>query len=62
MIGRNAIVWKPKSGDIPDNEPFFRRCLPRYRNFGTRAQSGREAVAKEIFENCGATRESIASG
>src|ERR1035438_5832516 len=28
----------------------------------TQAHSGREAAAKEIFENCGATRESIASG
>ena len=50
MIGRNAIVWKPKSGDIPDNEPsFVVAYMPL--DFGTRAQSGREAVAKEIFEN-----------
>lgn len=52
IAGRNAVVWKAKSGDIPDKEPSF---LVAYMplNFGTDAQSGRELAAKEIFENYG---------
>jgi hypothetical protein len=52
ITGRNAVIWKLKSGDIPDKEPsFLIAYMPL--NFGTDARSGREAAAKEIFENCG---------
>jgi hypothetical protein len=52
ITGRNAVVWKAKSGEIPDKEPYF---LIAYMplDFGTQARSGREAAAKEIFENSG---------
>jgi hypothetical protein len=52
ITGRNAVVWKAKSGEIPDKEPYF---LVAYMplDFGTQAHSGREAAAKEIFENFG---------
>ena len=52
ITGRNAVVWKAKSGEIPDKEPYF---LIAYMplDFGTQAHSGREAAAKEIFENSG---------
>jgi Protein of unknown function (DUF499) len=52
ITGRNAVVWKAKSGEIPDKEPYF---LVAYMplDFGTQAHSGREAAAKEIFENSG---------
>jgi hypothetical protein len=52
IAGRNAVVWKAKSGEIPDKEPYF---LIAYMplDFGTQARSGREAAAKEIFENSG---------
>ena len=52
ITGRNAVVWKAKSGEIPDKDPYF---LIAYMplDFGTEARSGREAAAKEIFENCG---------
>jgi hypothetical protein len=52
ITGRNAVVWKAKSGEIPDKEPHF---LIAYMplDFGTQARSGREAAAKEIFENFG---------
>src|SRR5258708_21713900 len=50
IIGRNAIIWKAKSGEIPDKDPSF---LVAYMplNFGTEARAGREVAAKEIFEN-----------
>jgi hypothetical protein len=52
ITGRNAVIWKAKSGDIPDKEPsFLIAYMPL--NFGTDARSGREAAAKEVFENCG---------
>jgi len=52
ISGRNAVIWRTKSGDIPDKEPsFLIAYMPL--NFGTAARSGREAAAKEIFENCG---------
>jgi len=52
VTGRNTVVWRAKSADIPDKEPYF---LIAYMplNFGTQAHSGREAAAKEIFENSG---------
>jgi hypothetical protein len=52
ITGRNAVVWRAKSGDIPDKEPSF---LVAYMplDFGTDARSGREMAAKEIFENYG---------
>ena len=56
ITGRNAVIWKAKSGEIPDKEPYF---LVAYMplNFGTQAPTGREAAAKEIFENCGGPRK-----
>jgi uncharacterized protein DUF499 len=56
ITGRNAVVWKAKSGEIPDKEPYF---LIAYMplDFGTQAPIGREAAAKEIFENCGGPRK-----
>ena len=61
ITGRNAIIWKVKSGDIPDKEPAF---LVAYMplNFGTDACSGREAAAKEIFENYGGTPRKYRNG
>jgi Protein of unknown function (DUF499) len=52
ITGRNAVVWRAKSGDIPDKEPSF---LVAYMplDFGTDARTGREMAAKEIFENYG---------
>jgi hypothetical protein len=52
ITGRNTVVWRAKSADIPDKEPYF---LIAYMplDFGTEAHSGREAAAKEIFENSG---------
>ena len=60
ITGRNAVIWKAKSGEIPDKEPYF---LVAYMplDFGTQAPTGREAAAKEIFENCGGPPESIAT-
>ncbi|MGA7794652.1 MAG: DUF499 domain-containing protein, partial [Candidatus Acidiferrales bacterium] len=52
ISGRNAVVWRPKSGDIPDKEPsFLIAYMPL--DFGTAARSGREAAAKEILERYG---------
>jgi hypothetical protein len=52
IAGKNTVVWQAKSADIPDKEPYF---LIAYMplGFGTQAHSGREAAAKEIFENSG---------
>jgi hypothetical protein len=52
ITGRNTVVWRAKSADIPDKEPYF---LIAYMplDFGTQTHSGREAAAKEIFENSG---------
>jgi hypothetical protein len=52
ITGRNAVVWRSKSGDIPDKEPSF---LVAYMplDFGTDARTGREMAAKEIFKNYG---------
>jgi hypothetical protein len=52
ISGRNAVIWRPKSGDIPDKDPsFLIAYMPL--DFGTATRSGREAAAKEIFENYG---------
>ncbi len=52
ITGRNAVVWRPKSGDIPDKEPsFLIAYMPL--DFGTSASSSREAAAKAIFETYG---------
>jgi hypothetical protein len=52
ISGRNAVIWKAKSGDIPDKEPsFLIAYMPL--NFGVDAHIGREAAAKDVFENCG---------
>jgi uncharacterized protein DUF499 len=61
ITGRNAVIWKAKSGDVPDKEPSF---LVAYMplNFGTDARSGREAAAKEIFENCGSSPRKYRNG
>jgi hypothetical protein len=52
ITGRNAVIWRSKSGDIADKDPSF---LVAYMplNFGTDARAGREAAAKDIFENYG---------
>jgi len=52
ITGRNAVIWKLKSGDIPDKEPYF---LVAYMplSFGSQGTSGRETGAKEIFETHG---------
>lgn len=61
ITGRNAVIWKAKSGDIPDKEPsFLIAYMPL--NFGTDARSGREAAAKEIFENCGTSPRKYRNG
>ena len=61
ITGRNAVVWRAKSGDIPDKEPSF---LVAYMplDFGTDARSGREAAAKEIFENYGSAPRKYRNG
>ncbi|HZR65129.1 MAG TPA: DUF499 domain-containing protein [Terriglobales bacterium] len=61
ITGRNAVVWKQKSSEIPDKEPCF---LVAYMplDFGTQASSGREAAAKEIFEYCGTTPRKYRNG
>lgn len=61
VTGRNAVIWKAKSGDIPDKEPSF---LVAYMplNFGTDTRSAREAAAKEIFENCGSSPRKYRNG
>jgi hypothetical protein len=59
--GRNAVIWKVKSGDIPDKEPsFLIAYMPL--SFGAGARSGREAAAKEVFENCGSSPRKYRNG
>ena len=61
ITGRNAVIWRAKSGDIPDKEPsFLIAYMPL--NFGTDARTGREAAAKEIFENCGSCPRKYRNG
>src|SRR5271157_675850 len=52
ITGRNAVIWRTKSGDISDKESSFMVAYMPL-NFGTDARTGREAAAKEIFENYG---------
>jgi hypothetical protein len=52
ITGRNTVVWRAKSADIPDKEPYF-LIVYMPLDFGTQAHSGREAAAKEIFETSG---------
>jgi Protein of unknown function (DUF499) len=61
ITGRNAVVWKQKSGEIADKEPYF---LVAYMplDFGSQAPSGREAAAKEIFEYYGTTPRKYRNG
>src|SRR5712692_491806 len=61
ITGRNAVIWKAKSGDIPDKDPSF---LVAYMplNFGTDARTGREAAAKEILENYGSSPRKYRNG
>jgi hypothetical protein len=61
ITGRNAVIWKAKSGDIPDKEPSF---LVAYMplDFGADAPSGREAAAKVVFENCGSSPRKYRNG
>jgi hypothetical protein len=61
ITGRNAVVWKSKSGDIPDKEPLF---LVAYMplNFGVDVPTGREAAAKDLFENCGSSPRKYRNG
>jgi hypothetical protein len=61
ITGRNAVIWKAKSGDIPDKEPLFLIAYMPF-NFGTDARSGREAAAKEVFENCGSSPRKYRNG
>ena len=61
ITGRNAVIWKAKPGDIPDKEPsFLIAYMPL--NFGTDARTGREAAAKQIFENCGSSQRNYRNG
>ncbi len=61
IAGRNAVVWKAKSGEIPDKEPtFLIAYMPL--NFGAEARSGRESEAKEIFENYGSSPRKYRNG
>src|SRR5207247_727259 len=61
ITGRNAVIWKAKSGDIPDKEPsFLIAYLPL--NFGIEAHTGREAAAKGIFESCGSSPRKYRNG
>ena len=52
ITGRNAVIWRSKSGDIPDKDPSFLIAYMTL-NFGTDVRTGREAAAREIFENYG---------
>lgn len=61
ITGRNAVVWKQKSGEIPDKEPYFLLAYMPL-DFGTQTPSGREAVAKEIFEYYGTTLRKYRNG
>lgn len=61
ITGRNAVVWKQKSGEIPDKEPYFLLAYMPL-DFGTQAPSGRETAASEIFENYGTTLRKYRNG
>jgi hypothetical protein len=61
ITGRNAVVWRSKSGDIPDKEPSFLVAYMPF-DFGTQAGMGREAAAKDIFENYGSSPRKYRNG
>ena len=61
ITGRNAVVWRSKSGDIPDKEPSFLVAYMPF-DFGTQAATGREAAAKEIFETYGSAPRKYRNG
>ena len=61
ITGRNAVIWRAKSGDVPDKEPAFMVAYMPL-SFGTDARTGREAAAKEIFENYGNSRRKYRNG
>lgn len=61
ITSRNAVVWKQKSGEIPDKEPYFLLAYMPL-DFGTQAPTGRETAAKEIFENYGTTLRKYRNG
>jgi hypothetical protein len=61
IAGRNAVIWKAKSGDIPDKEPSFLIAYTPL-NSGADARGGREAAAKEGFENCGSSPRKYRNG
>jgi hypothetical protein len=61
ISGRNAVVWRAKSADIPDKEPSFLLAYMPF-DFGMPARSGREAAAKEIFENYGSSPRKYRNG
>jgi hypothetical protein len=61
ITGRNSVVWRAKSGDIPDKEPSFMVAYMPL-DFGIDARTGREAAAKEIFENYGSSPRKYRNG
>ena len=61
ITGRNAVVWRSKSGDIPDKEPAFLVAYMPF-DFGTQSAAGREAAAKEIFETYGSSPRKYRNG
>jgi hypothetical protein len=61
IAGRNAVVWRSKSGDIPDKEPAFLVAYMPF-DFGSQGGAGREAAAKEIFENYGSSPRKYRNG
>jgi hypothetical protein len=61
ITGRNTVVWRAKSGDIPDKDPSFMVAYMPL-DFGLDARTGREAAAKEIFENYGSSPRKYRNG
>ena len=61
ITGRNSVVWRSKSGDIPDKEPSFMVAYMPL-DFGIDARAGREVAAKEILENYGSSPRKYRNG
>jgi hypothetical protein len=61
ITGRNAVVWRSKSADIPDKEPSFLVAYTPF-SFGAQPGSGREAEVKELFENYGSSPRKYRNG
>lgn len=59
ITGRNAVIWRSKSGEIPDKDPSF---LVAYMPFDLGTQTGRETAAKDIFENYGSAPRKYRNG